>query len=266
MVLNTKLAIEYQRQYKKMFPSLETNVRELGGDIYFDFQYKWEDKLFNLGMWYESKGYTTDIPCELGFYIGDGVNEITQLKYSPHIMFVESFKTAEMNVNNMLVACNKLMCEIKNLTCMVYDSKNFNPVVKDNIEHLEAYSYAKKHKIGYEGFGGLEICEDNNEEFLHAVLALTFIRQETPLTFGGKDYEDTMTIGSYTVKHIIERFYKRIGKNIYCSTGIAAIAMWYVFVFDGACNENTFKLRNSKNSPNFDCDIPVKYYNALQQF
>ena len=149
MVLNTKLAIEYQRQYKKMFPSLETNVREFGGDIYFDFQYKWEDKLFNLGIWYNSKGYTTDIPCELGFYIGDGVNEFTQLQYSPHIMFVESFKTAEMNVNNMLVACNKLMYEIKNLTRMVYGIKDFNLIDKDYIAYYSAYDYPLKHKIGY---------------------------------------------------------------------------------------------------------------------
>lgn len=266
MVLNTKLAIEYQRQYKKMFPSLETNVKEFGGKVYFDFQYKWEDKLFNLGIWYDSKGYTTDIPCELGFYIGEGVNEITQLKYSPHIMFVESFKTAEMNVNNMLVACNKLMCEIKNLTCMVYGIKDFSPTVNDYIDNAKAYDYAKKHKIGYQGFGDSEICEENNEEFLYAVLALTYIRQETPLAFGGKDCEDTMTINSYTVKHIIERFYDRIGKNVYCSTGIAAIAMWYVFVFDGACNEKTFNIRRYEHSPNFDCNIPVKYYNALQQF
>ena len=266
MVLNTKLANEYQRQYKKMFPTLNTNVKEFGGKIYFDFQYKWEEYLFNLGIWYESKGYTTDIPCELGFYIDEGINGITQLNFSPHIMFLESFKTAEMNVNNMLVACNKLMCEIKNLTCMVHNLGNFKLINKDYIEYYSAYDYALNHKIGYEGFGGCELCDDHNEELLNAISALTFIRQETPLAFGGNDYEDTITIDSYAVKHIIERFYNRIGKNVYCSTGIAALAMWYVFVFDGSCGESTFKIRRVEHSPNFNCNIPVKYYNALKQF
>lgn len=133
-----------------------------------------------------------------------------------------------------------------------------------DIEKL-AQTNNRERKINND-FGDSEICEDNNEEFIYAVLALSFIRQETPLAFGGNDCEDTMTINSYTVKHIIERFYKINDINVYCSTGIAAIAMWYVFVFDGPCSEKNFNIRCHEHSPNFDCDIPVKYYNALQQF
>lgn len=256
MILNTKLATEYERQYKKKYPSLSTKVQEHGGTIYFDFDYTFNKHLFNFGIYYESKGYTSDIPCTLGCY--------SSLKYSPKITFLESFKTAEMNVNNLLVACEKLSREIVNISSMINELPNFQLINQSSLDLNYITDKALDYDIGYQGYN--DTTSFNINELTKAISALLFIRQNTPLAFGGNDYEDTIQVNSYGIKHTLERFYDKVKLPGYCSTGTAALAMLYVFVLDGCVDSKVFNLRNAKHSPNFECNIPVKYYNTLMQF
>lgn len=256
MILNTKLATEYERQYKKKYPSLQTRVQEHGGIIHFDFDYAFNNNLFKFGIHYDSKGYTSDIPCTLGCY--------SALKYSPQVTFLESFKTAEMNVNNMLVACEKIAREIVNISSMISELPNFKLIDEINLDLNYAIDKAEDYELGYQGYKDKTFF--NRDELTKAISALMFISQNTPLAFNGIDYEDTIRVDSYGIKHTLERFYDKVNLPGYCSTGTAALAMWYVFVFDGCVDSKVFNLKNAEHSPNFECNIPVKYYNALKQF
>jgi hypothetical protein len=256
MILNTKLATEYERQYKKKYPSLSTKVQEHGGAIYFDFDYTFNKHVFNFEMYYESKGYTSDITCTLGCY--------SSLKYSPKITFLESFKTAEMNVNNLLVACEKLSKEIVNISSMINELSKFQLINQSYLDFNYITDKALDYDIGYQGYE--DTTAFNIDELTKAISALTFIRQNTPLAFVGKDQEDTIKVNSYSIKHMLERFYDIVKLPGYCSTGTAALAMLYVFVLDGCVDSKIFNLRNAEKTPNFECNIPVKYYNALMQF
>lgn len=256
MVLNTKLATEYERQYKKKYPSLQTAIQEHGGEIFFDFDYAFNNQMFKFGIYYESKGYTSDISCTLGSYYS--------LNYSPKITFLESFKTAEMNVNNMIVACEKLAREISNISSMISKLPNFTLINQMNLDFDYIFDKALDYDIGYQGYS--DETAFNKDELTKAISALMFIRQNTPLAFGGNDNNDTIRVNSYGIKHTLERFYKKVNLPGYCSTGTAALAMLYVFVLDGCVDSKVFNLKNANKSPNFECSIPVKYYNALMQF
>lgn len=258
-LMNTKLAVEYQRQYSRRYPGLNTNIVENNGNIFFDFEFPHKSNLlnqtvkYNCSVWYESKAYNSDIVLHLS---------VGSCPYD--VELVESHKTVEMNIDNLIIAVQKnlkMWDEVNGIfsTASVrYDEVLAN--VQD-YEVKDAIEWGIEHNVTYSGYnpnpavGDMWDKHPNEFEEVRKAIAIFKTLNETK---GPTASDETYCVGSYGLKHRLENFTDKLGKHRYFSTGTATIAAWYVFVCEGSYTANKFDLKRDPVSPNFSFNIPLQ--------
>lgn len=259
-MLNTKLAVEYERQWNKKFPGAKTFVgTEPNGDICFEFEFPTEllgnKTIINCTLNYKSQKYTNDIECTIYY-------NCTTAQYLKDT-FVESHKTLEMNVNNLIVCLNKL----KNVTLQynkLYNNfksdynKYYSNILDEDITDI--INWGKSHKIDYQGisdkFEKDYDTPEHREELKKAIAILKTIEKYNVCKNEHK-FED-----SYSLKHRFEDVSEKLlGKMDYFSTGTGVLAAYGAYRYYGNYTSEIFDLKPCK--PNFDFNISNFAYDFL---
>lgn len=258
-VMNTKLAVEYQRQYSRRYPGLNTNIVENNGNIFLDFEFPYKSNLLNqtvkydCSVWYESKAYNSDIVLHLS---------VSSCPYEMEL--VESHKTVEMNIDNLLIAVQKnlkMWEEVKGMFTKVRDK--FDEVLANvqDYEVNEAIDWGIDHNVSYAGYNADpdegDIWDKHPSEFEEVRKAIAIFKTLKEAQ-GPTASDETYGVGSYGLKHRLETFTDKFDKHTYFSTGTATIAAWYVFVCDGSYTSNKFDFKREPETPNFCFNIPLQ--------
>lgn len=273
-MINTKLACEYEKQLKLNYPNCKPYIHSMGKNIILEFKLdvsEWipmldenqpTSKYFYIS--YESKDYKNDIPVTIGTDDYDGT-----------LVFSESHKVFEMNINNLKFAIKELLEDRSRFLWLKSTAPEaFNDELKLVInEDLDiCIDWAKKHGVCYRG-SVKELTKVSNNDYWNRAgdkdelkYAIAIMRAVYKHTVHVTNSDDFITVNSYGLKHRFENFMDKLNNHKYFSTGTATVAAWYVFVGDGAYDSNTFNL--TKEGPNYNFNLPivdVMYFNDLMK-